>query len=427
MKHLLLCSLLFLGIQFGFGQYDLTASLFELEDVLFERIPVPNGAKEAYKLLIKQPLDHENPEKGHFYQTVWLTHRGFERPNLMITNGYYAKSNRQSELALMIDANQFSVEHRYFGDSSPDSLDWRYLNLKQVTADLHKVRTLMGRMYKKAWISSGISKGGQTTIFYRYFYPDDVQASVPYVAPLNLEFEDKRIYSFLDTVGTESCREAILDFQIRMLKNEKKILPYLKWYAKGKGIAFKRLGMAEAFELTVLEYPFSFWQWGADCAEIPSKDASLEDQLSYLLEVIDISFFGDSDIDYYASHYYQAASEMGYYGYETGPFAKYLKALSPKPNPHAAFSPIEIEKEFDPSLMKKVDVWLKENGDEFLYIYGGKDTWSATRVTPAEGRDAISFILEGKHHGTARIRNFSPEQLQLFVEKLELWLDMELD
>jgi hypothetical protein len=73
-------------------------------------------------------------------------------------------------------------------------------------------------VYQGKWLSTGISKGGQTTIFYRYFYPEDVDVSVPYVAPLNLALEEQRIYTFLDTVGDASCRNALLEVQKDVLK-----------------------------------------------------------------------------------------------------------------------------------------------------------------------------------------------------------------
>ena len=34
-------------------------------------------------------------------------------------------------------------------------------------------------------------------IFYRYFYPNDVDLSIPYVAPINNAYEDKRLYKFM--------------------------------------------------------------------------------------------------------------------------------------------------------------------------------------------------------------------------------------
>ncbi|MEM8892666.1 MAG: S28 family serine protease, partial [Bacteroidota bacterium] len=300
------------------AQYpELEQKLFELPDVSFSRIETPTGYGAAYELHVKQPLDHTAPEKGHFYQKVYLSHKGYDRPNVIITEGYNRNSNRLYELSYLLDANQIDVEHRYFGESMPDELDYQYLNLEQATADLHKVREILGQIYQDDWVSSGISKGGQTTIFYRYFYPDDVTVSIPYVAPLNLEYEEKRIYEFLDKIGTEECRQKIYTVQKRLLTYRNEVLRMLKWYSKGAKLSFNYLGFEEAFEYTVLEYPFSFWQWGAKCEDIPSETAPLEEVVDHMLSVSSLSFFADGEIEAYSSHYYQAAAQMGYYGYET--------------------------------------------------------------------------------------------------------------
>ncbi|HQU60312.1 MAG TPA: S28 family serine protease, partial [Saprospiraceae bacterium] len=131
----------------------------------------PIGFEAVYELNIRQPLDHKDPSKGYFYQRAFLSHRSFDAPMVIATEGYSRPSNRLYELTQYLGANQVDVEHRYFGASMPDSLDYTYLNLEQATADLHHIRQLLGQLYPKAWVSTGISKGGQTTFFYRYFYP----------------------------------------------------------------------------------------------------------------------------------------------------------------------------------------------------------------------------------------------------------------
>ena len=76
-------------------------------------------------------------------------------------------------------------------------------------------------MYKGKWIATGISKGGQTTMFYRCFFPDDVDISVPYVAPLNRSVEDGRHEDFLQNkVSTKENRQRVLDFQLMAFKRK---------------------------------------------------------------------------------------------------------------------------------------------------------------------------------------------------------------
>jgi hypothetical protein len=86
----------------------------------------------------------------------------------------------------------------------------------------------------KKWISTGISKGGQTTCIYRSYFPEDVNVSVPYVAPLARGVEDGRHEPFLRKVGTKEERKAILNFQKRVLTRREEILPLLKTFCEEK-------------------------------------------------------------------------------------------------------------------------------------------------------------------------------------------------
>jgi hypothetical protein len=406
---------------------DFDKLLFDLPDVVFEKINTPKGYESAYKLLIKQPIDHNNPDHGYFYQKAYLSHKGMDKTTVMITQGYNRGRNAIGELAALLQANQIDIEHRYYGESLPDSIEYKYLNLEQATADLHHINTLFRNIYKNKWVATGISKGGQTSIFYRYFYPEDVDVSVPYVAPLNIEREETRIYDFLDTIGSENCRNKIHDVQIRILENRDATLDKLKWYSKGANLKYSYLDFDEAIEYAVLEYPFSFWQWGGKCDEIPTDTASLNETLMHFIDVSGISFFADNSMEAYKSHYYQAGTQMGYYSYNTEGFEKLLKALPLKPNPSAVFMPNKIEAEFNNELPKKVDRWIKEKGDKFIYINGANDTWSATAVQPNEKRDALWFFLEGKDHGQARIKNMTEVERSQLITTLEKWLGHNID
>jgi len=118
---------------------------------------------------------------------------------------------------------------------------------------------------------------------------------------------------------------------------------------------------------------------------------------------------------------------MGYYGYEIDEFQGLLKALPTNVNPHAAFVPDKMEFEFDGSLLDQVNAWLEENGNEFIYIYGALDTWSASAVPISEKVDAIWFFMKDKHHGNARIRNLSDVERARLISNLERWLKLEIE
>ena len=401
--------------------------LYNLPDVIFEDIATPIGFEDAYELRIKQPIDHNNPELGYFYQRAYLSHRSKDALTVMVTEGYKRAENRVYELTRLLQANQIDIEHRYFGESMPPGDGYEYLNLEQVTADLHRIREILGKLYAGKWISTGISKGGQTSIYYRFFYPDDVDVSVPYVAPINLELEEKRIYAFLDTIGSDACRESIFQLQKRLLKNRKEVLPLLRWYAKGADLNFNYLNLEEAFEYAVLEYPFSFWQLGGSCEGIPDKTSNLEEALQHFVDVAGIDLHADAGMDTFGSHYYQAATEMGYYGYQTAPFKGLLKSLAGDSNPNAAFVPNRMEVSFDGNLARKAYNWLTTKASRIIYINGASDTWSATAIPEVKGLDCLWFFMEGEDHSGARIINMDEEQRKILVNKLKEWLDVEIE
>jgi len=406
---------------------DIETLLFELPDVIFTKIETAKNFEATYQLKVKQPIDHSDASKGYFYQRVFLSHKGLEQPTIMITAGYSRSKNRIAELTELLNGNQIQIEHRFFGESMPDSLDYKYLTLKQVTGDLHHINALFKTIYKNKWLSTGVSKGGATTLFYRYFYPEDVDVSVNYVGPINIAFEEERIYKFLDTIGSKSCRDKIETFQKYLLKNRHNILPLMKAYSLGAKAKYTYFNIETAFEYAVLEYPFSFWQYGQSCEDIPDENISYFEAVKYFTKVADITFFSDKSIKDYASHYYQSATEFGYYGYETKKFKGLLEELPTDQNAYAVFMPNKMEAPFDASLLKSINEWLPIHGNEIIHIYGGIDTWSASAVPYSDKVDALWFMMNGKHHGNARIKTMSPAEKEELNSALERWLSIKID
>ena len=409
------------------GQSDLEMKLFELPDVIFNKLDTPEGYESAYELKIKQPIDHNNPDHGHFYQRVFLSHMSYTAPTALITNGYGRPTNRITEVAKITAANQLQVEHRYFLASSPDTLDFDYLNFEQVTADLHHINQLFRELYNGQWLASGISKGGTTTIFYRYLYPDDVDVSIPYVAPVNYDVADTRIYDFFDKVGTKECRQDLYNYQIKMLEQAYEMKSYLKYFAKGQKLEFSYIDIDQAYEYAILEYPFSFWQWGHDCSKIPDPSSPTDTLLQHFIDIIGLDFYSDKSMKDYASHYYQSGTEMGYYGFEIEPFKPLIKHLDTNSNPSAVFMPENTTASFNKELTNKVAKWTQETDLEFIYINGANDTWSATAVPPQKKSKSLWYFMEGKHHGNARIKNLSDDQKQELSDRLSEWLSTEVE
>jgi hypothetical protein len=407
----------------AFSQSDefiLERALSNLPNVSFKKTSEPGDVVLTYDLLIKQPLDHAHPEKGFFNQRVALTHKGFSNTMVMQTQGYWLAATNRNEIDKLCDANDLNIEYRFCGKSLPDSMQWEYLTEEQATADLHVVNQLFRNIYKGKWISTGISKGGSTTIYYKYFYPADVDLSIPYVAPLDNNLEDLRIYEFLDTMGAQDCRNKIREFQVFLLKHENEVIEKLKWHSKGADVHYTYTGsIGKSFEYAVLEYPFAFWQYYVtnNCDSIPTNN-SLDEYLSALLKTSDIRSFSDEGIKMFEAHYYQAATQCGYYGYNIGPFKKYLHYFTE--NPSAAFPSKSVAvKPFDGTLNQKVQEWLAENGNNIIYIYGGYDTWTSAGITLSNKVNSKKFVIPNTNHATARVKNMDAAMQQEFTQSVK--------
>ncbi len=249
---------------------------------------------EKYVTYFTQPLDHRHPEKGSFRQRVIVSHVGFDRPTVIVTEGYgaaYALNPKyREELSELLDANMIFVEYRYFLESTPEPKDWQYLTAENSADDLHAVRNAFKSIYPGKWIATGISKGGQTTLLYRTFYPDDVDISVPYVAPLCYGAEDGRHEPFLRKVSTPEDRKRIEDFQLEVLKRKAALLPRFKKYCDEKGLKF-RAPVEEIYDYCVLEYSFALWQWGTPFSSIPATTASDDEIFAHLLDISNPDYF----------------------------------------------------------------------------------------------------------------------------------------
>ena len=379
---------------------------------------------EKYVAYFSQPLDHRRPEKGSFDQRVIVAHVGFDRPTVIVTEGYGAayalRPGYREELSRLFNANMIFVEHRYFLESNPQPRDWKYLTAENSAEDLHAVTTAFKTLYPRKWISTGISKGGQTSLLYRAFFPDDVDVSVPYVAPLCYGVEDGRHEPFLRQVSTAEERKTIEDFQLEVLKRKAALLPRFEKYCNEKGLKF-RASVEEIYDYCVLEYSFALWQWGTPVSSIPATTASDDEIFAHLLDISNPDYFiADSPT---ASFFVQAARELGYYGYDTKPFKKYLSIQSSKDYLHRLMLPEELkDMPFDKTLSKKITKFLKENDPKMIFIYGQNDPWTAAGVTWLKGKKNIHVFVEPGGSHRARIGTLPEEEKKQVMELINEWL-----
>ncbi|WP_406682676.1 aminopeptidase [Seonamhaeicola sp. MEBiC1930] len=378
---------------------------------------------ENYEIWFEQPIDHNNPERGTFRQRVFL---GFEnplKPVIVELHGYGIYSGKAGELAQYYQANQLNIEHRYFNNSKPDEIDWNTLTIenaaKDQTAIINAIRNVLYPNSK--FITTGISKGCQTTMAHRRFFPKNVDASVCYVGPLNFKREDPRVYSFLDNVGTQEERNKIKAFQGLCFENREALLKLMKNAAKKENMSWE-FGIKNALDYSILEYSFAFWQWGTDVKSIPSNTASTADIYKHLIDVVGYGFFEDSSVKSLQPYFWAALTEQGIYGYETKPFEKYFNSDEVLKFDWAF--PEGVSKAYSPKPMQEIKSFLDNSAEKMIFIYGEYDAWSATAVDISESaskRGLYKFIkLKGDHK--TRIKSFEKEKQNEIYNIIDSWL-----
>lgn len=394
----------------------------ELEQLFPEAVITKIEAKDhferAYQLVLKQPLDHKNPSAGHFEHYVYLSHVDEEMPVVLITEGYNAYP-RTYELSKIFKGNQVQVEYRFYGKSRPETISWEYLTNDQAIEDYHSIVTKLKKIYNGKWISTGISKGGETVLIYKSKYPWDVEVAVPYVAPLIDGQEDPRTAEHIKTVGTKECRDKIIAFQRSVLTNRGAAIAAYESFATQKGMSFTEIPIAEALEYAVLEFPFSFWQWGGSCDEIPSEDATGKEQIEYINSIVGLSFYNDKTYYDLLPSYYQHMVELGYYGFDTTPVKDLIQIVHNPTN--LRFAPKDVNLTYNSNYIKEVRDFVENKGKKILYIYGEYDTWGACAPTPKPYVDALKMVLPKASHST-RIKDFPNEDQERIYEKLRFWL-----
>lgn len=392
--------------------------------VSVEKRTVVGHFDENYELWFEQPVDHNDLTKGTFKQHVFL---GFESPNkpvIVELRGYGIGPETAGELANHYTANQLTIEHRYFNNSRPEEIDWNTLTIENAAKDQAIIiDAIRDALYQKSkFITTGISKGCQTTMAHRSYFPKNVDACVCYVGPLNFKREDERVYEFLENVGTPEERAKIQSFQELCFENRKDLLDILKTNAEEKEMTWE-FGIEKAIDYTILEYSFAYWQWGTNSEAIPVESATAEEIYKHLFDVVGYGFFEENAVENLQPYFWAALTEQGIYGYETVPFEKYL-------NTNKVFNfewafPEGIVKEYDLKPMQNIQSFLDSTAEKMLFIYGENDAWSATAVELTENattRELYKFVKPNGDHKT-RIKSFENEAQKEIYTIIDRWLE----
>ncbi|WP_417200896.1 S28 family serine protease [Bizionia sp.] len=378
---------------------------------------------ENYEIWFQQPIDHNDLTKGTFKQRVFLGFENINKPVIVELRGYGIGSEKAGELANHYKANQLTIEHRYFNESRPENIDWNTLTVENAAKDQNFIiNEIKNVLYPDAkFVTTGISKGCQTTMAHRRYFPNTVDASVCYVGPLNYQREDPRVYSFLKSVGTKDDREKIKAFQNLCFENRQALLEMMKKVGQEKGFSWE-FGLENAIDYTILEYSFAFWQWGTSVDSIPSGDVKVEELYKHLIDVVGYGFFEEQSVASLQPYFWAALTEQGIYGYETAPFKTYLNTEEIYKFDWAF--PEGISKTYNLKPMQDIKTFLDTSAQDMLFIYGEYDSWSATAVELTEdaSKRAVYKYINPKGSHTTRINSFKPETKQEIYTIIDGWL-----
>ncbi|MEQ0565135.1 S28 family serine protease [Amycolatopsis sp. NEAU-NG30] len=387
--------------------------------------PAPAGFR-FFKLTYTQPADHRNPGAGTFQQRFTLLHRDFTAPTVAFTSGYNVSSSpNRSEPTQIVNGNQLSMEYRYFTPSRPEPENWaKQLTIWQAAADEHRAVQAFKAIYPGKWLATGGSKGGMTATYFRRFYPDDVDATIPYVAP-NDVIDPVDVYNrFLSRVGNDpACRAALKAIQRDALKRRDELGAIAAADAAKRGLTFSIVGsLDKSLEISVIDSYFAFWQYQtqADCATVPPAGAPAADVYAWYEKVESLNTYSDQDLERYIPYYYQAAVQLGspeaYDGYLRD-LLRYPGADQPK-----TFVPSSIRlPHFDYLAMPDIDFWVKSRGTRLLFVYGSNDPWGAEPFELGFGsKDSYRYYVQGGNHGS-KIAQLTPAEAAEATATIRRW------
>jgi hypothetical protein len=414
------------------------ASEAPLGDILEELRAIPGLTVEerttmlaGYRFFVMdydQPVDHKNTSSPTFKQRLTLLHRDYAAPVVVYNSGYNLSTRgSRTQIAVLAEANQLSMEHRYFLPSRPDPADWSKLNIEQAATDQHRItQALKARIYKpNKWLTTGASKGGMTSLFHRRFFPNDVDATVAYVAPIDypadaVQSPTNRYIVFLDNVGTDpTCRQKLKDFQNLALSRREAMKTRMRAEA-----AYTILGEDRAFEFAVEELPFIFWQYGSQsrCSTIPASGATDDAVFKFLDDTAGAASYGDASLTSFLPYYHQSASQLGY------PMSdeSYLVGLMyPNQDTAAAYLPSNIPAPTydEGAAMTDVQSWISASGERIMLIYGQNDPWTAGQVDLGSATDSFKYIAPAGNHGSS-IANLNSADSQAAAATVMRWLGL---
>ena len=380
-------------------------------------LPSLDSQTLAFELFFEQPIDHNVVDGRTFLQRAVLVHRHTQGPMVLNPTGYMlfdligsaGSTQQQEELTTYFLANQLQVEHRFFGRSFPDDLgadDWQHLTVAQAAADHHAIVTILKKLYADAWIETGHSKGGMTSVYHHVLYPDDVDAVVAYVAPISFAINDRRGRTFLKTLGDPACRDTLRGYQENAASQRSAILDLMQTSSP----SLSRPELDAIFASTVGTIEWGYWQYAEGCglaaAYVGDRDPAVTAaQLG--LTATDYDSLPFDLTTSFLPYSYQVANELG----QPDQFSAHLDVLLEGADASAFAVYRERELIFplptfdDGAAMRDIQERVRAH-DDIVFVYGGYDPWTSAAFDPGEAGNLVVTAAGGTH--TALLADLEP-------------------
>ena len=413
--------------------------------------------KNVYYFNFKQLVDHTDASKGWFKQQCLLSlagDYGNNRPTVLHTEGYAmeGKNNHLSwkaepMLVSVLNANCLQVEYRYHGWSLPEGWtnNFNYLTAKQHSDDLHAIVTAIknsGIIDKSSkWASTGVSKNGMTTAHYAYYYPNEMDAYVPFCAPFLLSLRDLRPYTYIvnkqafdeDEQKLEKVKNAFRAFvsdkavQAACVPLYRRAKPEYAIYSDETLHNFLLAELFGNYYPKMSYVPYALWE-----PLIPQAGDTAEKFLAFILANDETKYDTEKKEDYdrrqetvddlepdddllfnplaprraaavarYDAYYVQTCIELGNYGYDLS----WVEDLLTKDEITYLSSPFHNPSTYGVTydggkFIREFLEGMKQSTCNMMFVYGMQDPWTGGQI-PDENLGPNSqklFIQNGRHN-----------------------------